>query len=349
MTSGISGFARPHGPGLNDARIVACATAIASIAAGTIHVSAAADHENLTLMMAGFVVVAALQLVLGGILIWRRPGQRLITAALSLTAASVGVWVMSRTVGLPLLPNGHVEPVGFKDGVTVLFELATLAGLRLLSRDEATLTLPTARASGRSLAAVACATVALVVPAILAEGRHDHPHQGLIALGMPGHAGSGHDEGSVSGAADDHTSDAADSDHGNSGGSDRAHAADGSRSGHTDHGDDGVELASFHAGTTHPHAGGAPAGGGAGGHGGGGGGNHPPETGEDTPGQNREHGRHRDDKPGNGHRHGGGKGDGGEHEHGHGDDPSGEEPEDDGPLATLADALPPLDGIPPRR
>ena len=63
----VQGLTREHGAGLAIAgRVVGCATGLFSIAAGVIHVSAAADHENLPVMMVGFIVVAVLQVGLGG-------------------------------------------------------------------------------------------------------------------------------------------------------------------------------------------------------------------------------------------------------------------------------------------
>ncbi len=63
-------YTHPHGAGLTDAgRVVAHATAVFAIAAGVVHISAAADHENLPVMLAGFLVVATLLLALGGLLL----------------------------------------------------------------------------------------------------------------------------------------------------------------------------------------------------------------------------------------------------------------------------------------
>ena len=56
--------AQPRAQG-DASRLVAQATGIASIAAGIIHISAAADHANLPVMSAGFMLVAWLQGGLG--------------------------------------------------------------------------------------------------------------------------------------------------------------------------------------------------------------------------------------------------------------------------------------------
>jgi hypothetical protein len=156
----------PHSGGLTSAaRLVSCATGLLLIGAGVIHVSAAADHTNLPVMMVGFLVVACLQVGLGGLLIARRPGRLLIAAGVAMTAASIGLWLMSRTVGLPFLPGGHMEPIGFKDGVCVLFEIGTLPALLLLgSRELLSLTLPTPRLGTQALGLLSAGMFALLCP-----------------------------------------------------------------------------------------------------------------------------------------------------------------------------------------
>ena len=199
---------RPYEGGETDAaRIVGRLTAIVSIAAGVIHVSAAGDHTNLPVMMAGFLVVATLQVGLGAVLLWRRPSRLLIAGAVALTLASVGIWLLSRTRGIPFLPDGHMEPVGFKDGITVLFELAALPGLLLLlSRELAHVRLPTARLGTQAMSMVCAGTFALMAPALLLEGGEHHSHDEAVALGVhddhapaaadhlgPGHARARHE------------------------------------------------------------------------------------------------------------------------------------------------------------
>ena len=320
---------------------IAQVTAFASIAAGIIHLSAATDHDDLPVMLTGFLVVGALQVALGGVLIWRRPGQRLIGAAAALMVASIGIWAVSRTVGLPLLRDGHMEPVGFKDGVTVLFELVALPGLLLLSRDASGLTLPGARFGTPALGAVGGAILALTVAAVSSDGGHYHSHEQAVALGIAGHAGDTHEQDSNSTQAhrDEHPRDAGD-DHHRDGGAEGTGGADArSGSGHGGHQGDGTELASLVPGGGHPHRGGTAPGDDGGSHDDGGR-EHRSRSREDS-GSHRDR-RHR--RPGKRHGHKPGKGDGGEHEHEH---PP--EPEDDGPLRQLADLVPGVGDVPPRR
>ena len=178
---------QPHAPAGDAARrLVAQATGIASMAAGLIHISAAADHANLPVMQAGFLVVAVLQ---GGLGVWLLLGRNLsklqLIGALGLMLGSVEMWMMSRTVGLPFLPGGHMEPIGFKDGVTVLFELASVPGLLLLmTRELAEVRLPSSRLASQVLGFLAAASFALFVPALMLGGGGHHS-----ASQMGGHGG----------------------------------------------------------------------------------------------------------------------------------------------------------------
>ena len=177
--------------GTDAARVVGRVTAVCSIAAGVIHVSAAGDHTNLPVMLAGFVGVAVLQIGLGALLLWRRPSRLVLAAAVSLMLASVGIWLLSRTSGLPLLRDGHMEEVGFKDAICVLFELAAIPGLLLLASGEiARLKLASPRLASQASGVVAAATCALMAPALLLEGGEHHTHEEAVALGIHGHTGA---------------------------------------------------------------------------------------------------------------------------------------------------------------
>jgi len=239
----VQGLTRDHGAGLTDpGRVVGCATGLFSIAAGVIHVSAAADHQNLPVMMIGFISVAILQVALGGLLIWRRPHKLLLIAALGLMLGSVGMWLISRTSGLPFLPGGHMEPIGFKDSVTVLFELATVPGLLLLmSPDLGGVRLPSARLGTQGLAFLAAFIFTLFVPALMLDGGAHH------AAGQAGHphADGGHGEGQTLKAGAGHHGAGKDSAHGHAGGSKAGHGKGGHDDGghHKGSGGGNAELA----------------------------------------------------------------------------------------------------------
>lgn len=295
------------------AHLVAQVAAVLSIGAGVVHISAAGGHTELPVLFTGFIVVAVLQLALGGMLLRRRPSRFLALAGLALMVGSIGAWLLSRTVGLPYLEGGHQEPVGFKDGVTVLFELGSIpALLLLLSRDLDRVSLPSPRLAGQTMRAMSAACCVLLAPALLLGGGEQHSHEEAVALGI-------HDESEGHGDSEDHelaqkdgkaqhevaTHDASGNrrkgqGHGRSSDTD----GDGGHSGHT--------LASAPARSGHEHAGGSEPGGtprhhtGGGGEGGDkGGGKH----GDHPKGNGRSDGEHGGGHGGEDGQDGGGQGD----------------------------------------
>ena len=82
-----------------------------------------------------FGVVAWWQIGLG-VALWKRPDvvpDRVLVAAIVATAAVIAVWLVSRTVGLPIGPwAGEAEAIGVSDAIVTITELvivALLAGL----------------------------------------------------------------------------------------------------------------------------------------------------------------------------------------------------------------------------
>jgi hypothetical protein len=294
------GNTRAYGPDSRDAaRLVGEVAAILSFGAGVIHISAAGDHTELPVMFAGFMLVAALQIALGVLLLRRPPSRLIIAAAVAMTLSSIGLWVVSRTAGLPFIEGGHIEPIGFKDGVTKLLEIATIPMLLLLlSSDLARLSLPSRRLGGQTRAAVGTACAALLVPALLLGGGTQHSHRQAVALGIhdahDGSAAAAHADGEHGGAAHGQRSHDA-------GSADHEHAATGTAGHHT-------LLASAPLGATHEHgAAGTP-------------GDHPTHH-SDQHGEDRHQGGKHRDHPGDRHH-------GGNHDHGHGgeDERPGAEP-----------------------
>ena len=204
--SGVGPFTQPHRTGLEGgARVASVLAGMLLIGAGVLHISAAGDHTNLPVMTAGFLVVAALQAGLGGLILHRRPSRLLVAGGIALTLGAIATWLVSRTVGLPFLPGGHMEPVGFKDGITVLFEVATVPVLALLaSADLDQVRLPSPRLGNQAAAVLGSAMFALFVPALMLEGgghhsageMHAHGEEAGHAHGENGeelaHAGDGH-------------------------------------------------------------------------------------------------------------------------------------------------------------
>lgn len=225
----------------NLGRLVSCSVGLLAIAAGVVHLSAAADHTNLPVMMAAFICTACAQVLLGGLLVARRPSKPLLLAGAALMLGSLFAWFVSRTVGVPFLPGGHMEPIGFKDGVVKVLELGSVAGLLLLtSREIHSVSLPSTRLATRALGGLGAGVFALSVPALVLGGG-DH-HSASELAGAHGHSNGGE---AVAGHGDGAHGDAA---HSHAGGGGALHAD----AGHA--GDQGHEHAPGGHRDGHPHA-----------------------------------------------------------------------------------------------
>jgi hypothetical protein len=106
--------------------------AIASFAAGLLHVLAMIDHRGEPTLARSFLAVAAIQIVWGVLLIVDPRKIFVLVGALA-TAGSILVWVYSRTKGISWFPGlDHVEELGWRDVVTQFFQLLALAGAGIL-------------------------------------------------------------------------------------------------------------------------------------------------------------------------------------------------------------------------
>ncbi|HEX6876082.1 MAG TPA: hypothetical protein VF165_10520 [Nocardioidaceae bacterium] len=203
----------------NATHLITCAAALLLVGAGIIHLSAAADHQNLPVMLVGFTVVGLTQMALAALLFLRGPSRGLLLLALLVTLGSVVVWLLSRTVGLPFLEGGHMEPIGFKDGVTVLFELVTVPGLlALFSPFVHEISMP-AHLGRQALTGLATGIALMFVPALVLGGGGHHSAEQFAALSAEHeHGAVGHDHSEESGEA------GAGHDHGLAGHDDHDHA-----------------------------------------------------------------------------------------------------------------------------
>jgi hypothetical protein len=348
----------PHDTGLEGgAKVASVLVAMLLIGAGVLHVSAAGDHTNLPVMTVGFLVVATLQAGLGGLLLLRRSGRLVVAGGLALTLGALATWLVSRTAGLPFLPGGHMEPIGFKDGITVLFEVATVPLLALLASAELDRArLPSPRLGSQAVAVLGSAMFALFVPALVLGGGEHHSASDLAhAHDDEGHSdgteelahaegGHGHAEGSMSGGGHDHGSGDEHGRHATAGVLADAHQSA------TGHAHDEADLGLGSDGgmaDVHSHQGGdhdrGDATGGGGGTDGGGGDNHGSGG--------HEHGSGGEEQDGSPHRDGDHDGDGGEqdadHEHGSGGHDDGAPAENERALA-IESGHPEEDGRPAR-
>jgi hypothetical protein len=150
-----------------------------SAAAGVIHFAMVPVHassgwqEPLAFALAGWF-----QLIVAGLILAERAGPRLYQVAAVVNTAFIGVWVLSRTAGLPWGDDPWVkESVAAIDSVSVLLELGVvLVALRILMAPERS-------AVGRlAPVVVAVGALGLATVVITSPDAAEHNHAGLTGL-----------------------------------------------------------------------------------------------------------------------------------------------------------------------
>ncbi|WP_199037241.1 hypothetical protein [Glycomyces salinus] len=184
----------PQGRRRTDASLLRTVAAIASLAAGAIHIAATPPHWG-EWLMAGlfFAGTAAFQIVWG--LVALRFGNLFIrVVGLLANLGFLGVWALSRAQGMPFGPAAGVpEAVGVADLLAAALEIAVVAGLSLSL-------LPRER-EGRVAAAGYWAAVVVAFLAFGAAGAQgsvsalEHSHSHGEEGGHGGGDGHDHDHG----------------------------------------------------------------------------------------------------------------------------------------------------------
>ncbi len=128
--------------------------ALTSIAAGAIHIAAAATiGRGNAQTEAFFGLVAAAEIVWGLLTLVWAPRWWLVLGALG-NATVVATWIASRTVALPFGPYAHVVlPVGFADTVATILGATTVVGAVVLAVRGSGARRAAARVRGFALAA----------------------------------------------------------------------------------------------------------------------------------------------------------------------------------------------------
>jgi hypothetical protein len=172
---------------------------IASLAFGAafVHFAEMGDHFNISTAHGVFFAAAAWLQLAFGLAVVLRPSRRLFQGLILLSAAIIGTWIISRTVGVPFgTPEWEPESVGFPDVLSTVFEALTIgASLVVLServdvkRLKPSIALPAVGAL--SMFVVMLSTLSLV-PAVAGDG-HSHSHGSAAnATVAAGAAADGH-------------------------------------------------------------------------------------------------------------------------------------------------------------
>jgi uncharacterized membrane protein YsdA (DUF1294 family) len=147
-----------------------------SIAAGVIHARALFDHATHYWLFGVLFGVLTYAQVLWGVLVYRRPeDRRWFMPAVVVSLGVLGVWLVSRTVGLPIGPwAGRAEPFGIADIAASLDELLLTGVILAMLSPRGRVAARMRWLSGANCMRIGSMLVALSVLAAL-FGNHTHP------------------------------------------------------------------------------------------------------------------------------------------------------------------------------
>lgn len=142
-------------------------------AASLIHVQAAIDHFDEYWLYAIFFIALALAQFAWAIALRRSPRSGLLVTGAIVSVAVVALWLLSRTVGLPLGPDLHgPEPAGLLDVIATADEIA-IAGLITLQLHAPAE--PGGLRGGRAASLRGAALLLIILSSLLlAGGAHAH-------------------------------------------------------------------------------------------------------------------------------------------------------------------------------
>ncbi len=103
------------------------ATALASFGAAVVHAAVMPDHFKESVIYGLFFLCASVGQLAFGVLILARPSRRLVGAGILGSGLVVVLWLVSRTLGVPIGPNnGAAESFGLLDALASSYEAATV-------------------------------------------------------------------------------------------------------------------------------------------------------------------------------------------------------------------------------
>jgi hypothetical protein len=170
--------------------VVCRAAAAASIASGAIHFSVVGEHYTEAWYFGVFFMLAAFAQVLWAVVVIARPTRRVLVAGMALQVALVGIYLWTRTTGLPIGPEPwQPEDVAFLDIMATLFEvIAAGTAILLIARP---LDRPISRRLSLSTFGMAALLIAALTSASLASGSSEASGMSGMADGSAGSSMAG--------------------------------------------------------------------------------------------------------------------------------------------------------------
>jgi hypothetical protein len=109
--------------------------AVSSLAAGVIHVAVVPEHLKEDWVFGIFFILAGALQIVWAIPVFFGPSALAYVAGALGNGALIGIWVVSRTIGLPIGPEAWMpEPVRAPDITATLLELLLVVGSLVLVR-----------------------------------------------------------------------------------------------------------------------------------------------------------------------------------------------------------------------
>lgn len=147
------------------------AAAILSLVAAVVHAWVVRSHVTHWWAYGAFFAGLAIVQAAYAVVVTRRPSRRVAAAGVAGNAAVLGLYVWSRTVGVPMGPHsGKAESIGVPDLVAAAAELALIVALGLIYRNRSG---DRSRRAGR--ASMAAILVALAAAGAVGPAGHAHP------------------------------------------------------------------------------------------------------------------------------------------------------------------------------
>jgi hypothetical protein len=190
VTSPLDPTTDPAPPGATAVPGALRAAALASLAAGAIHATAAGSHNGESTVVLIFAVTAALQIGWGALALVRS-GWGVTLAGLAINVPAVVGWALTRTTGIGFISGLETaESPGFADTLA-----AVLAGVAVLGALLAVSPRPSwvARPHPALVGVAGLAALSLAVPGMVSAGGHSHESGHGHADDGHGHAAGTHD------------------------------------------------------------------------------------------------------------------------------------------------------------
>lgn len=170
-------------------RLLVAGLAAASVGSALIHLAVVPEHwGNYRIAALFFIALAAFQLVWAALVV-ARPSRELYLVGAAVTLVTIGLWVVSRTTGMPVGPLAHVpEAIGRPDIVSTVLEEFIVLGTLLLAfgrLPEVPLDRP-GYLGGVSSLGVGVAAVTLYALAAVRMSHGGMPYSGMAGRGLPG-------------------------------------------------------------------------------------------------------------------------------------------------------------------